>query len=78
MHVHEAIASSTSKEDHDLRTCRGHGALFAHLPEVLRPLRARFSKWAPGAVRCAARPAAPAQPHHRGAQQDPGPHHAEV
>lgn len=34
MYVSEAVASSTSKEAHDHRTYRQHGALTAYLPEV--------------------------------------------
>lgn len=78
VHVDEIITSSTSKEASDLRTCREHGALRAHLPEVLRPSQPRSDGRALPAVRVAVRSSSPAQPDHRGAQQDPGPHHAEV
>lgn len=78
MYVGEAISSSTSKEAHDLRTCREHGALFARLPEVPRPSQPCSNGRALAAVRDTARSSPPAQPDHRGAQQDPGPHHAEV
>lgn len=76
VHVDEVISSSTSKEAHDLRTCREHGALLARLPEVPRPSQPCSNGRALPAVRGCSSPHA--QPNHRGAQQDPGPHHAEV
>ncbi len=78
VYVGEVISSSTSKEAHDLRTCREHGALFARLPEVPRPSQPCSNGRALPAVRDATCPPPPPQPNHRGAQQDPGPHHAEV
>lgn len=78
MYVSEAVSSSTSKEAHDLRTCREHGALFARLPEVSRPCQPCSNGRAPPAVRDATCHPPPAQQNHRGAQQDTGPHHAEV
>lgn len=73
VHVVQVFSSSTSKEVPDLRTCRGHGAHSARLPEV--PPSQPCSN---GRALPAVRAAPPPQADHRGAQQDPGPHHAEV
>lgn len=78
VYVDEVISSSTSKEAHDLRTCREHGALFARLPKMPRPSQPCSNGRALPAVRDATCPPPPTQPNHRGAQQDAGPHHAEV
>lgn len=78
MYVGEVISSSTSKEAHDLHTCRKHGALVAHLSEVPRCCQPCSNGRAPPAVRDATCPPPPTQPNHRRTQQDPGPHHAEV
>lgn len=78
VYVGEAVSSSTSKEAHDLRTCREHGALYSRLPEVPRPCQPCSNGRAPSAVWDTTCPPPPAQPDHRGTQQDPGPHHAEV
>lgn len=78
MHVGKAISSSTSEEAHDLRAQWERGAPCACLPEVPRPSQPRTDRRPPPAVRGAARPPSPTQADHRGAQQDPGPHHAEV
>ena len=68
LHVIPVIFSSTSQEAFDLRT-RG---LADGLPEVPRAAgQSLRTVW-----HAAGSP--PSQPHHRGAQQDPGPHHAEV
>lgn len=78
VYVGEVISSSTSKEAYDICTCWEHGALFARLPEVPRPCQPCSNGRAPPAVRDTTCPPPPAQPNHRGTQQDPGPHHAEV
>lgn len=78
VYVAEAVSSSTSKEAYNLRTCGEHGALFARLPKVPCPCQPCSNGRAPPAVRDAACPPPPAQQNHRGAQQDTGPHHAEV
>lgn len=78
VHDSEDVASSTSKEAHDLRTFSGHGAPFACLPEVPRTSQSRSDGWAPPSVRHTSRSPPSPQPHHRGAQQDTGAHYAEV
>lgn len=78
LHVSQIISSSTSKEALDLRTCREHGASFARLPEVPRPSQPCSNGRALPAVRDSTCRPPPPQPNHRGAQQDSGPHHAEV
>lgn len=78
VHVSQIISSSTSKEALDLRTCREHGASFTRLPEVPRPSQPCSNGRALPAVRDSTCRPPPTQPNHRGAQQDSGPHHAEV
>lgn len=76
MYVSEAVASSTSKEAHDHRTYRQHGALTAYLPEVPCSPQPHHDGRSFAAVRGTS--ASPTKSNHWGAQQNTGAHHAEV
>lgn len=80
----ETLSSSSSKEGDDLRAVRRSGATRL-LPEPSRYLPREVcshdASWQPGGASRTPAPAAVrqrTQPHHRGAQQDPGTVHAEA